>query len=181
MAFEGYIATEIATDHRDGLITRREALRRLGLLGMGAAGASALLAACGGGDDREAKNEYVRQVNAAQNEFAQTVSTVSERITNKSSSSQDRKTLQQFQTAIDDVVTDLRAIKVPDTVKSEHEQLVKAMNGFGAEIRKATLALRNPDENTIAEAQRTIQSATQTVNVRIDAAIAAINSKLGQK
>ena len=51
MAFEGYIATEIATDHRDGLITRREALRRLGLLGVGAASASALLAACGGDDE----------------------------------------------------------------------------------------------------------------------------------
>ena len=66
-------------------------------------------------------------------------------------------------------------------MKSEHAQLVKAMSGFGAEIRKATRALRNPDTNTIAEAQRTIQGATQTVNVRIDQAIAAINSKLGQK
>jgi carboxymethylenebutenolidase len=50
MAFQGYIATEIATDHRDGLLTRREALRRLGLLGLGATGASTLLAACGGDD-----------------------------------------------------------------------------------------------------------------------------------
>ena len=63
-------------------------------------------------------------------------------------------------------------------MKSEHAQLVKAMSGFGAQIKKATDALRNPDSRTIAEAQRTIQSATQTVNVRIDAAIAAINSKL---
>jgi len=48
-------------------------------------------------------------------------------------------------------------------------------------LEKATLALRNPDSRTIAEAQRTIQAATQTVNVRIEAAIAAINSKLKQK
>jgi carboxymethylenebutenolidase len=41
-----YIAEEIATDHVDGLLTRREALRRLGLLGVGAAAASALIAAC---------------------------------------------------------------------------------------------------------------------------------------
>ena len=139
------------------------------------------VSACGGDDERKARNDYVRQVNAAQAEFAQTVTTVSERITNKSSSSEDRKTLQQFQKAIDDVVSDLRDIKEPDTVKSEHAQLVKAMSGFGAEIRKATLALSNPDTKTIEEAQRTIQRATQTVNVRIDQAIAAINSKLGQK
>jgi carboxymethylenebutenolidase len=41
-----YIAEEIATEHVDGLLSRREALRRLGLLGLGAAAASALIAAC---------------------------------------------------------------------------------------------------------------------------------------
>ena len=42
-----YIAEEIAADHVDGLLSRREALRRLALLGVGAATASALIAACG--------------------------------------------------------------------------------------------------------------------------------------
>lgn len=41
-----YIAEEIATDHLDGLMPRREAVRRLGLLGMSAAAATALIAAC---------------------------------------------------------------------------------------------------------------------------------------
>ncbi|MBJ8343450.1 dienelactone hydrolase family protein [Antrihabitans sp. YC2-6] len=41
-----YVAEEIATDHADGLLPRREALRRLGLLGLTAAAASTLLAAC---------------------------------------------------------------------------------------------------------------------------------------
>ena len=41
-----YLAEEIATDHVDGLLSRREALRRLGLLGIGAAAATALFAAC---------------------------------------------------------------------------------------------------------------------------------------
>lgn len=42
-----YIAEEIATDHVDGLLSRREAMRRLALLGIGAAAGSALIAACG--------------------------------------------------------------------------------------------------------------------------------------
>ncbi len=42
-----YIAEEIATDHVDGLLSRREALRRLALLGVGASAATALIAACG--------------------------------------------------------------------------------------------------------------------------------------
>ncbi|WP_228001015.1 dienelactone hydrolase family protein [Nocardia australiensis] len=41
-----YIVEEIAADHADGLLTRREALRRLGLLGLGAPAAVAVLAAC---------------------------------------------------------------------------------------------------------------------------------------
>ncbi len=41
-----YIAEEIATDHVDGLLTRREAMRRLALLGVSASAAAALIAAC---------------------------------------------------------------------------------------------------------------------------------------
>jgi carboxymethylenebutenolidase len=41
-----YIAEEIATDHVDGLLTRREAVRRLALLGLTGSAAAALIAAC---------------------------------------------------------------------------------------------------------------------------------------
>jgi carboxymethylenebutenolidase len=52
MALRDYLVGEIAQDFADGLLTRREALRRLGLLGLSLTGASALLAACGDdGDD----------------------------------------------------------------------------------------------------------------------------------
>ena len=51
MAFQRYLAEEVAIDHADGVVSRREALRRLGLLGLGVPAASALLAACGGGGD----------------------------------------------------------------------------------------------------------------------------------
>ncbi len=49
--FKQYIAEEIAIDHADGMFGRREALRRLGLLGLTAASASALLAACSSGSE----------------------------------------------------------------------------------------------------------------------------------
>jgi hypothetical protein len=136
--------------------------------------------ACGGGSDREEQNTYVGQVNAAQARFAETVSTVARRITTKSSSSQDRKTLEQFQSAVDDVVADLRDINVPPAVDAEHAQLVKAMSGFGSDIRGAVSALRNPTEQNIEQARLTITTAAQTVNARIQAAIAAINAKLKQ-
>ena len=43
--FQRYLAEEIAEDHADGLVTRREALRRLGLLGLSGVAALSLLAA----------------------------------------------------------------------------------------------------------------------------------------
>ena len=47
MAFEEYVRDEIVADCADGYLTRREALRRLMLLGVGAATAATLLAGCG--------------------------------------------------------------------------------------------------------------------------------------
>ena len=51
MALRDYLAGEVAEDCAAGFVTRREALRRLGLLGLGLASATTLLAACGGDDD----------------------------------------------------------------------------------------------------------------------------------
>ncbi len=48
-----YLAEEVAEDCALGLMTRREALRRLGMMGFTAFGATALLAACGGDSDDE--------------------------------------------------------------------------------------------------------------------------------
>jgi carboxymethylenebutenolidase len=45
----GYLAEEIALDHADGLLSRRDALRTLMLMGFSVGAASALLSACGGG------------------------------------------------------------------------------------------------------------------------------------
>ena len=42
--YQRYLAEEIAEDHADGLGSRREALRRLGLLGLTGAAAASLLA-----------------------------------------------------------------------------------------------------------------------------------------
>jgi carboxymethylenebutenolidase len=48
MDVRGYLAEEIALDHADGLLSRRDALRTLVLMGFSTTAASALLAACGG-------------------------------------------------------------------------------------------------------------------------------------
>ncbi len=51
MAYREYLAEEVALDHHDGLLSRRDALRRLGLLGFGSTAALALLTSCGDDGD----------------------------------------------------------------------------------------------------------------------------------
>jgi carboxymethylenebutenolidase len=46
MALRDYLIGEVAEDYADGLLTRREALRRLGLLGLAAGAAGVLLTGC---------------------------------------------------------------------------------------------------------------------------------------
>jgi len=54
MAFEEYVQQEIVADCAEGYLTRREALRRLMLLGVGATTAAALLAGCGDAKENNA-------------------------------------------------------------------------------------------------------------------------------
>jgi carboxymethylenebutenolidase len=62
-----YLAEEVALDYADALLTRREALRRLALLGLTATGAAAVLAACGGdgGGDKSTKKQTTTTAGAA--------------------------------------------------------------------------------------------------------------------
>ena len=52
MALRSYLVGEVTQDFADGLLTRREALRRLVLLGVRLNSATALHAACGDGGER---------------------------------------------------------------------------------------------------------------------------------
>jgi carboxymethylenebutenolidase len=54
MALHDYIVSEVALDCAEGHLTRREALRRLGLLGLSSTAAVALLAACSSDDGDKA-------------------------------------------------------------------------------------------------------------------------------
>ena len=51
MALEKYLQEEVAVDHADGQLSRREALRRLAYLGLATPAAVSLLAACARDDD----------------------------------------------------------------------------------------------------------------------------------
>src|SRR5262245_54029945 len=60
-----YLVEEIAIDHADGLISRREALRRLALVGIGASAAASLLTGFLAEESRAGRKPLVPQQAAA--------------------------------------------------------------------------------------------------------------------
>jgi outer membrane murein-binding lipoprotein Lpp len=135
------------------------------------------LGACGGGDEREKNNAYVRELNAAQEEFSTDATAVSAQ-KSPASIGQYRRTLRRFETAIASFTDKLRSIEVPGVVEAEHAQLVDALMNFGTDFQKVTGALNNPNARTLSEAQTAIATARQRAQTRIEAAAAAIESKL---
>lgn len=65
MALREYLAEEVALDFADARLTRREALKRLALLGLSTTTAGALLAACSSDDGDAAKSAPGRTTTAA--------------------------------------------------------------------------------------------------------------------
>jgi uncharacterized phage infection (PIP) family protein YhgE len=132
---------------------------------------------CGGNDTKSA-NSYVDSVNKAQNDFAATFDKLSSQITSTSTAAQDRKTLDGFKQAVDKVVTDLRAVKVPDKVKDLHGRLVAEISAYGKEIDKAKQAFAGDDPQAIIKAQTELVSAVTRVSTQINQTIDAINKRL---
>lgn len=136
------------------------------------------VAGCGSGSEVKQSNQYVQAVNKAQNDFASNVDELSGRITSTSSSSQDRRTLKQFQTAVAKVVADLRAVKAPDTVRTLHQELVNEIDAYGREVRRAARGIGSHDAHKLLAAQQDLVKATSTVSSQINGTIDRINKQL---
>ena len=137
--------------------------------------------ACGGADAAKRRNTYADEVNRAQSSFAQSFRTLSRRITSTTTPNQGRRTLQGFEDAVDDVVTDLRRIQAPSDVQPLHRRLIREISGYGRAIHKAKLAFATGAPQRILRAQSALVSATTQISARINRTIAAINRRLQAK
>ena len=135
------------------------------------------LGACGP-KDSAAKNDYVKQVNAAQTQFASAATKVKQQITKESSPRQDRRSLAGFVSTIDALVARLGAIKVPDDVRAQHRRLVAVMAGHAKEVSQITATMGLASTAELEDVQRKLSAATITVNANLSAATDSINTKL---
>jgi type IV pilus biogenesis protein CpaD/CtpE len=153
-------------------------MRSVRPLALAVALAAVAALATGCADDTKQSNAYVDAVNRAQTEFAATFDKLSRKITSTSTTTEDRRTLDGFQAAIDAVVADLRAVDAPDSVQGLHARLVQQMAGYGQEIQRAKTAFRSSDPDQLLKAQTDLVTAVTAVSTRINATIEQINRKL---
>lgn len=155
-----------------GPVSGRLRLTLVAILALG------VVAVSGCEKDTDEANAYVDAVNRAQNDFSSTFDGLSSQITATSTPRQDRRTLQRFQGAIDEVVAEMSAIEVPPEVASLHRRLVGEISRYGEELDKARKALRSTNSREIVAAQRELVSAVTSVSTKINRTIDAINRAL---
>ena len=139
------------------------------------------LAACGQDKAAEQRNAYADQVNRAQSDFAQSFKSLSRRITKTTTPSRGRRTLQGFEDAVDNVVTDLRRIDAPSDLQPLHRRLIDEIAGYGRAIHRAKVAFATGSPQRILRAQSALVNSTTAISARINRTIAAINQRLQAK
>jgi hypothetical protein len=139
--------------------------------------AAVLLCGCGSGGV-DAANSYVDAVNRAQSRFAVTVRSLSGRIDGSSTERSDGRVLRSFDSAVNEVVVDLRRIRPPDDVAPLHRRLVGELDRYGARVRRETASLRSKSPAQLLAAQQRLLSATDHVSRDINATIDEINTRL---
>ena len=136
------------------------------------------LASCGGGGSSDDGAAYVERVNKAQQDFATRVDELSKGISSTSSAARDRQTLRSFETAVDEVGADLREIKPPAKVRGLHDDLIRAVDGYGDDVTTAAESLSSGSPTKLRAAQRDLQQATSAFGTTLNETIDRINKTL---
>ena len=134
-------------------------------------------AGCGGASS-DGNTRYINAVNAAQNDFAQRFTRLSTRITATSTPKQDRRTLGQFQLAVEGVVRRLRAVRPPARVETLHRRLIAEIGGYSSQIGAARRAFASRDPQRVLAAQGRLVGAVNETGARVNRTIDQINTRL---
>ena len=146
--------------------------------------ATTLLAGCGGGGAAApgagagSDATYVRAVNAAQTQFAQTFTRLSKRIGATSTPAQGRRTLTAFEDAVHGTVARLRAVRPPERVRPLHGRLVSEIAAYGDHLAAARRAYGSHDARRVLAAQGRLVDEVRATSAQINRTIDAINQRL---
>jgi hypothetical protein len=150
---------------------------KAGVLSLGAA---ALLGAGCGSHNAQIKrnNEYVSQINAAQQTFASTAATISSLITPTSLPVSDAASLQTLGKTLDGTVAKFRAANPPSGMSSLHQQLIDEVQHYATAVHTAAskVGTESPAQETVT--LRSLVAEIKTIDGQFNATVDAINKKL---
>lgn len=152
---------------------------------------SAGAVACGSSDDDNggsdgsgtsaqeplSKDAYLKQVNAAQTEFASDAAKLN--LANPSSAKDFGTSLGNLNGLIDTLRKRLDDIVPPDAVTTEQDALVQQLTDYGDVIRQQKGALTSGDAQKAAAAAQKVGKASTDFSQEFDATIKQINDNLG--
>lgn len=148
---------------------------------VGAASVVLVLFATGcGGNDADAENKYVQQVNSAQTEFSREYARVAGKFTVASSASQDRATVEQLKRTVDDSAKRLSEVKAPSQVTKLHAELVDLLNTYSERLGAAAAALSSETPSKIARATSKLAEDTARAGDSFGRTVADINAELSR-
>jgi len=131
-----------------------------------------LVAATGCGSDTKDNNKYVEAINKAQTDFADSITKLN------SGSGSVADTFKNLETAIHQVVADIKAVKPPDKVKNLHQELVGELDQLEQEVKTAGDAITSKDVAKIKAVQATFAKDMTNLQTKFLGTIAEINKEL---
>jgi hypothetical protein len=122
------------------------------------------------------KNDYLKEVNTAQTDFAGEAGKLN--LANPSSPKGFKKSLDQLVGLIDKLTERLDAVEPPETVASQHDDLVSQLTAYGDAIEEEKGGLTSGNNKEVADAAGKIQKASTTFSTDFSATINEVNKRL---
>jgi hypothetical protein len=136
-----------------------------------------LIAAGCGTSTTQRNQRYASALQAADQAFSANVRSILA-VGPSSSTSRRAELMGRYEAGVAHMDTRLRALRAPATVSPLHRHLIRAIDRYGAEVRRAVAALRVADRSKLAASAERFQSATKSVQSDVSDTVARIRARL---
>jgi hypothetical protein len=147
---------------------------RAALVAVAMIAALAFAAGCG----NEEENDYVEQVNDAQQSFLDEMTAAASQAAPANASQADQL-IGDMQAAIDSFVSDLEGIDPPEEVADLHDELITTMSDIGSQIGELGDALTSGNPQQAAAAATQLTTAVSAAQTDVTSIIDQINEEFG--
>src|SRR3954454_25218224 len=133
-------------------------------------------AGCGGGDDTQSANDYVKSINKVQTDFASSMNSSAPAGSDPIASA--KTTFEKIDTGLQKVVAELKGITPPDKVETQHQDLIGEINDLEREVKTISTSVGGGGLQKIDAAQTVFPTKAEKLKTQFAATTDQINKKL---